>query len=151
MRTRKFASEIYWPLTWYENTREQIWIFVAKAINLKYYKSIDFVHKFVLDDGTKLITLCEITPPFKACKGNWPMKNGLPKELPNVGKKNKPVTRLKHLMKQKDDKSLAVEEKFEILKGQILSECILRNHRFSKTPPKNLIDFCPGRFYRLCT
>ena len=36
-------------------------------------------------------------------------------------------------------------------KGQIMSECILWNHRFSKIPPKNLIDFCPGRFYRLGT
>ena len=34
-------------------------------------------------------------------------------------------------------------------KGQIMSECILWNHRFSKIPPKNLIDFCPGRLYRL--
>ena len=34
-------------------------------------------------------------------------------------------------------------------KGQIMSESILRNHRFSKIPPKNLIDFCPGRLYRL--
>ena len=27
----------------------------------------------------------------------------------------------------------------------------LWNHQFSKIPPKNLIDFCPGRFYRLGT
>ena len=30
-----------------------------------------------------------------------------------------------------------------------MSEYILWNHRFSKIPPKNLIDFCPGRLYRL--
>ena len=27
----------------------------------------------------------------------------------------------------------------------------LENHQFSKIPPKNSIDFCPGRFYRLGT
>ena len=34
-------------------------------------------------------------------------------------------------------------------KGQIMSECILWSHRFSKIPPTNLIDFCPRRLYRL--
>ena len=83
----------------------------------------------------------EITPPFKACKGNWPMKNGLPKELPNVGKKNKPVTRLKHLMKQKDDKNLAVEEKFEILK-----EALILAYEVLK-PPHLIICNIESEFY----
>ena len=33
-------------------------------------------------------------------------------------------------------------------KGQIIWECLLWNHQFSKIPPKNFIDFCPRRFYR---
>ena len=38
------------------------------------------------------------------------------------------------------------------IKGQIMSDDIrmyLENHRFSKIPTKNLIDFCPGMFYKL--
>ena len=39
-----------------------------------------------------------------------------------------------------------------ISKGQIMSECIYEIIDFPKyVPPKNLIDFCPGRFYRLGT
>ena len=91
--------------------------------------------------GTILEIPSEITPPFKACKGNWPMKNRLPKELPNVGKKNKPVTRLKHLMKQKDDKNLAVEEKFEILK-----EALILAYEVLK-PPHLIICNIESEFY----
>ena len=38
-----------------------------------------------------------------------------------------------------------------VVKGQIISECIYEIIDFPKNPPKNLIDFCPGRFYRLGT
>ena len=41
------------------------------------------------------------------------------------------------------------KKSWRVCKGQIMSECILWNHRFSKIPPKNLINFCPGRLYRL--
>ena len=34
-------------------------------------------------------------------------------------------------------------------KGQLISECPFDVWKFSKIPPKNLIEFCPGRFYRL--
>ena len=37
----------------------------------------------------------------------------------------------------------------EFSKGQLISDCPFRNFKFSKNPPKNLIDFCPGRFYTL--
>ena len=36
-------------------------------------------------------------------------------------------------------------------KGQIMSECIYDIINFPKYHRKNLIDFCPGRFYRLGT
>ena len=36
-------------------------------------------------------------------------------------------------------------------KGQIMSECIYEIIDFPKYHRKNLIDFCPGRFYRLGT
>ena len=36
-------------------------------------------------------------------------------------------------------------------KGQIMSECIDEIIDFPKYHRKNLIDFCPGRFYRLGT
>ena len=36
-------------------------------------------------------------------------------------------------------------------KGQIKSECIYEIIDFQKYHRKNLIDFCPGRFYRLGT
>ena len=36
-------------------------------------------------------------------------------------------------------------------KGQLISECPFDAWKFSKIPPKNLIDFCPGRFYTLGT
>ena len=36
-------------------------------------------------------------------------------------------------------------------KGQIMSECIHEIIHFPKYHQKNLIDFCPGRFYRLGT
>ena len=36
-------------------------------------------------------------------------------------------------------------------KGQIMSECIYEIINFPKYHRKNLIDFCPGRFYRLGT
>ena len=36
-------------------------------------------------------------------------------------------------------------------KGQIKSECIYEIIDFPKYHRKNLIDFCPGRFYRLGT
>ena len=36
-------------------------------------------------------------------------------------------------------------------KGQIMSECIYEIINFPKYHWKNLIDFCPGRFYRLGT
>ena len=36
-------------------------------------------------------------------------------------------------------------------KGQLISECPFDAKIFSKIPPKNLIDFCPGRFYTLGT
>ena len=39
---------------------------------------------------------------------------------------------------------------FKFAKGQIMSECILWNHRFSKIPPKNLIDFCPENSGYVC-
>ena len=35
------------------------------------------------------------------------------------------------------------------LKGQLISECPFGVWKFSKIPPKNLIDFCPRRLYRL--
>ena len=35
------------------------------------------------------------------------------------------------------------------VKGQLISECPFDAWKFSKIPPKNLIDFCPGRLYRL--
>ena len=38
-----------------------------------------------------------------------------------------------------------------IPKGQITSECIYKIIDFSKYHRKKLIDFSPGRFYRLCT
>ena len=44
---------------------------------------------------------------------------------------------------------MKVKENLWLIKGQIMSECILWNYRFSKIPLKNLIDFCPGRLYRL--
>ena len=34
-------------------------------------------------------------------------------------------------------------------KGQIMSECIYEIIDFPKYHPKNLIDFCPGRLFRL--
>ena len=37
------------------------------------------------------------------------------------------------------------------IKGQIMSECIYEIIDFPKYHQKNLIDFCPGRFYRLGT
>ena len=37
------------------------------------------------------------------------------------------------------------------VKGQIKSECIYEIIDFPKYHRKNLIDFCPGRFYRLGT
>ena len=36
-------------------------------------------------------------------------------------------------------------------KGQIMSECIYEIINFPKYHRKMLIDFCPGRFYRLGT
>ena len=41
-------------------------------------------------------------------------------------------------------------KKFFTIKGQIMSECIYEITDFPKYHRKNLIDFCPGRFYRLC-
>ena len=38
---------------------------------------------------------------------------------------------------------------FVLGKGQIMSECIYEIINFPKYHGKNLIDFCPGRFYRL--
>ena len=40
---------------------------------------------------------------------------------------------------------------FSHSKGQIMSECIYEIIDFPKYCRKNLIDFCPGRFYRLGT
>ena len=36
-------------------------------------------------------------------------------------------------------------------KGQIMSECIYEINNFPKCHQKNLVHFCPGRFYRLGT
>ena len=41
--------------------------------------------------------------------------------------------------------------KIQVGKGQIMSECIYEIINFPKYHRKNLIDFCPGRFYRLGT
>ena len=38
-----------------------------------------------------------------------------------------------------------------LAKGQIMSECLYEIINFPKYHRKNLIDFCPGRFYRLGT
>ena len=39
-------------------------------------------------------------------------------------------------------------KKFFTIKGQIMSQCIYEITDFPKYHRKNLIDFCPGRFYR---
>ena len=41
--------------------------------------------------------------------------------------------------------------KWDGLKGQMKSKCIYEIIDFPKYHLKNLIDFCPGRFYRLGT
>ena len=40
---------------------------------------------------------------------------------------------------------------YDLPKGQIMSECIYEIIDFPKYHQKILIDFCPGRFYRLGT
>ena len=51
----------------------------------------------------------------------------------------------------KHEANLILFEKFYPSKGQIMSECIYEIIDFPKYHQKNLIDFCPGRFYRLGT
>ena len=48
-------------------------------------------------------------------------------------------------------KTTKFETILHLTKGQLISKGILWNHRFSKIPSKNLIDFCPRKFYRLGT
>jgi hypothetical protein len=54
------------------------------------------------------------------------------------------------LMKR-SSKLSAQEQEIESIKGQIMSECIYESINFPKYHRKNLIDFSPGRFYRLLT
>ena len=49
----------------------------------------------------------------------------------------------------KIDKVFTVD--LTLCKGQMKSECIYEIIDFPKYHQKNLIDFCPGRFYRLGT
>ena len=54
--------------------------------------------------------------------------------------------------KEKSRAMQNVESKLmKAIKGQIMSECIYEIIDFPKYHRKNLIDFCPGRFYRLGT
>ena len=93
------------------------------------------------EDRSQIHTRYHFDCLCKACNENWPMKNELTKQLPNVGKKNKPVTRLKHLMKQKDDKNLTVEGKFEVLK-----EALILAYEVLK-PPHSIICNIESDFY----
>ena len=92
---------------------------------------------FLFDSRYHFDCLC------KACSENWPLKNGLPKQLPNESKKkqNKPLTRLKQLLKQKDNKDLSVDGKYLILKeALILAYDILK-------PPHLIISNIENDFY----
>ena len=62
--------------------------------------------------------------------------------MPNAGKKNhKPLTRLKHLLKQKDNGYLTIKEKFEVLKeALILAYDLLK-------PPHLIISNVEADFY----